>query len=205
MDRRFVFPLAVLSVAGVLAIAAPTSSAIAQSNPPHPEAVNVIPDGGHGGIEGKVHAVDPHSRTITIVAKNNYPVEFYVDPQIRMDNIKVGDEVDALFTRTVLWVVTPAGQASLPGQTTNVAEAMHTPGGVGPSEHQINGRVVKIDSDNHRFDVVDATGGGVYTVVVTHPARYAMMDALKTGSGITVLLSPLTITSMEECGFFGCL
>jgi predicted RNA-binding protein len=184
----------------------PTRSVLAQPAPvAHPEMSNVIPDGGTGGIEGKVHSIDMHTRMLEIAPKDGHLTAFYAGPNVRIDNIEVGDDVDALFTRDVLWVVTPAGQESLPGQSTKVGDVAHAPGGAGPAAQQINGRVTKIDSAGHRFDIVDATGGGQYTVVVTDPSRQVMMQALNVGSGISVLMSPLTITSMEKCGWFGCL
>ena len=207
MNSRFLVAATVLAAAGALASSPvlPTRSALAQANPAHPEMSNVIPDGGAGGIEGKVQAIDPRTRILEVAPKSGHAVQLYASPHVRIDDIEVGDEVDALFTRSVLWVVTPANQESLGGPATKVGEVAHAPGGVGPWAQQINGRVNKIDSTGHRFDIVDATGGGVYTVVVTDPARYAMMDSLKVGSGLTIMMSPLTITAMEKCGWFGCL
>jgi hypothetical protein len=67
----------------------------------------------------------------------------------------------------------------------------------------LSGRVVKIDPGKS-FDVVDATGGGVYTIMVLDPMKAGMLNALEVGNAVTVALSPLTVTTMEKCGWFGC-
>lgn len=207
MRKRFILAATMLAAAGALGAIPLLSvpSAHAQGAPPHPEMSNVIPDGGWGGIEGKIGAIDLHTRVLTIAPKSGYAVQMHAGPEVRLDDLEVGDDVDAIFTRNVLWLVTPSNQESAAGQTTTVGAVAHAPGGPGPLATQINGRVTKIDNSGHRFDIVDATGGGVYTVVVTDPARYAMMDALQVGSGLTVMMSPLTITTLEKCGWFGCL
>ena len=63
---------------------------------------------------------------------------------------------------------------------------------------------MKVDAPAHNFDVVNPSGGGIYTVQVTNPARIPMVSVLKPGDEVAVSVSPLTITSITECGFFGC-
>jgi hypothetical protein len=183
----------------VLPIGVP--GAAAQGNP---TVLNIIPDGGTGAIEGKVQSVDPISRQITVVAGSGKALDLVAGPSIRLDNIEPGDSVDARYNRTVLWVVTPPSASVPPGATEDLTNVARTPGIVGSGAAQISGRVIKIDP-GHSFDVVDATGGAVYTIVVTDPGKIAMLPALKVGTGITVSLSPLMISSMEKCGWFGCL
>lgn len=170
----------------------------------HPTVSNIIPDGGTGAIEGKVQSVDPISRQITVVSGSGKALDLIAGPSARLDNIEPGDSIDARYNRTALWVVTPASASVPPGATEDLGKVAHTPGIVESGAAQISGRVIKIDP-GHSFDVVDATGGGVYTIVVTDPSKIALLPALKVGTGITVSLSPLMITSMEKCGWFGCL
>lgn len=165
---------------------------------------NIIPDGGTGAIEGKVESIDPHARQITVVSASGKALDLVAGPSIRLDNLEPGDSVDARYNRTVLWVVTPATAPVPPGATQELGNVVQTPSVVGSGAAQISGRVVKIDP-GHSFDVVDATGGGIYTIVVTDPSKIAMLSTVKVGTGITVSLSPLMITSMEKCGWFGCL
>ena len=66
----------------------------------------------------------------------------------------------------------------------------------------IIGRVVKKDGATS-FDVVDATGGGVYTIQVANPTRQAAIQLLNVGDSVTVVVSPPTLVSVAECSFFG--
>ncbi|HTR15754.1 MAG TPA: hypothetical protein VMI52_01810 [Acetobacteraceae bacterium] len=196
-----------LMALGIVAFLVPAMSprdATAQEQPAHPQMSNVIPAGGTGAIEGKIQAIDPTTRLVTIVAKSGQPIALFAGPSVRLDNVEPGDKVDAQYTRDVVFVVTQASKAVPQGATQTVGQMAHTPGGIGPEATQISGRVMKIDMDAHTFDVVDATGGGVYTVQVTDPARIKMMSDLHVGAGVTVSLTPLTITSMVKCGWFGC-
>ncbi len=178
-----------------------TSPSLAQN---HPVMSNVVPDGGTGSIRGKVQSVDPIARKITIAPKDASAETFFVSPEVRLDDIETGDRVDAQFYRQVFWVVNAAAMPVPSGATHTVGAVARTPGGIGPEATQISGRVLKVDADAHTFDVVDATGGGVYTIAVTDPRRYPMLDHLHAGAGITVSLSPLTITALVTCGWFGC-
>jgi len=169
----------------------------------HPQMSNVIPDGGTGSIEGKVLALDQGTRAITIASRDGVPLDLYAGQAVRLDNVEQGDAVEANYTRQVFWVVTPVSAPAPTGATTTVGQVAHTPGGIGPEATQISARVTKIDP-GRSFDIVDATGGGVYTIVVTDPTKAAMMSHLQVGNAITVSLTPLEITSMEKCGWFGC-
>ena len=55
------------------------------------------------------------------------------------------------------------------------------PGGIGVATQKINGLVVGINLAEHSLDIVNPSGGGVYTVDVTDPARQAMLSSLKVG------------------------
>jgi hypothetical protein len=191
---------------GLLAAAAflvPIATLQVASAQQHPQMSNVIPDGGTGSIEGKVLALDHATRAMTIASRDGTPTDLYAGPAVRLDNVEQGDEVEANYTRQVLWVVSPTSTPAPAGATSTVGQVAHTPGGIGPEATQISARVTKIDP-GRSFDIVDATGGGMYTIVVTDPTKAAMMSNLQVGNAITVSLTPLTITSMEKCGWFGC-
>jgi hypothetical protein len=143
----------------------------------HPQMSNVIPDGGTGSIEGKVLALDQGTRAITIASRDGTPLDLYASQPVRLDNVEQGDEVEANYTRQVFRVVTPTSAPAPAGATTTVGQVAHTPGGIGPEATQISARVTKIDP-GRSFDIVDATGGGVYTIVVTDPSKAAMMSAV---------------------------
>lgn len=192
-----------IAIVAAMAALAPIASLPMAHAQPAPQMSNVVPDGGTGSIEGKVLALDPNTRAITIASRNGTSLDLYAGPSIRLDNVSEGDEVEANYMRQVLWVVTPASSPAPAGATATVGQMAHTPGGIGPEATQISARVTKV-VPGRSFDIVDATGGGLYTIVVTDPVKASMMSNLRVGSAITVSLTPLTITSMEKCGWFGC-
>jgi hypothetical protein len=196
--------LALLAGTAFLSIGWP-GGAVAQQNPPNPTMSNVVPDSGTGTIQGKIQSIDPNSRQVTIVPSSGNPVPLVAGTSVHLEGFKQGDSVDARYSRTVLWVITPTSSQVPSGATETVGQMAQRPGGIGPGATQISGRITKVDTSRHSFDVVDAAGGGVYTVVVTDPSRIAVFSNLKVGTGVTVSISPLMITSMEDCGFFGCI
>ena len=59
--------------------------------------------------------------------------------------------------------------------------------------------VVQLDSAE-RFDVVNATGGSVFTMQVTDPGRLALVKTLKVGGAVAASVGALTLTSSARCG-----
>src|SRR5690349_24042371 len=83
-------------------------SAVAQENPPNPIMSNVVPDSGTGTIEGKIQSIDQNSRQVTIVPSSGNPIPFVANLSVHLEGFKPGDKVETRFSRTVLWVITPA-------------------------------------------------------------------------------------------------
>jgi hypothetical protein len=177
-----------------------SSRAAAQS---HPTMTNVIPDGGEFAVEGKLQALDPGALTLTIVPEGGSPMPMVVAPGVDLTNVSVGDVADVHFKRSVTFVVgsphVPVGHIPV---TSTVDEVARTPGGVGYDEAIIVGRVVKLNGPNS-FDVVNANGGGIYTIKTTDRTREAAISLLRVGDSITVSVSPLIATSVAKCGLFG--
>lgn len=167
-----------------------------------PTAGNVIPDGGRFAIKGKVQAIDPGAGTITIGTDSNGAVPLVVAPGVSLEDITVGDIVSGHYSRTVTFVIAGPNVSVAPvAPSTTVGHAV-VPGAIGPAGGTIVGRVVKRDGPNS-FDVVDATGGGVYTILVANHTRQAAVKLLNIGDSVTVVVSPLTLVSVAECSFFG--
>ncbi len=190
---------AVLFAAALMFAVGATHHASAQSNP---AMSNIIPAGGIGVIQGRVQAIDPSDRLLTIVSDSNVPVTFVAAPNVRLDNVNTGDLISAQVERTVVFLVTGRG-VQAPRPTETVGQFAQTPGGIPPEGLRLDTTVVKIDP-GHSFDVVNPNGGGVYTVRVTDPQRIAMLSGIKVGDTVAVSVSPLTVTSLTECGLFGC-
>jgi len=191
---------AALTCAAAVAPAMLAGPALAQQNP---TLTNVVPDGGNYTAQGKIAALDPAALTLTLAPENKPPVPFTVAPGVDLSNVSVGDVVSLHYTRTVTFVVggPNTSVAGVPA-TSTVGQVAQTPGGIGANAAVIVGRVVKLDGPNS-FDVVNANGGGIYTVVVTNPARQAALKLLKVGDSVTVSVSPLIATSVAKCGLLG--
>jgi hypothetical protein len=173
---------------------------VAQSNP---TMTNVVPDGGSFAAQGKIEALDPGALTLTIVPEKSPPVPMTVAAGVDLTDVSVGDVASVHYTRSVTFVVgSPNVAVAQVPATSTVGQVAQTPGGIGPGAAVIVGRVVKLDGPSS-LDVVNANGGGVYTIKVTNPARQAAFKQLKVGDSVTVSVSPLIVTAIAKCGLFG--
>ena len=57
--------------------------------------------------------------------------------------------------------------------------------------------MVGIDLPAHSIDTVDPSGGAVRTIVVTDPARIALLSELKLGDTITTVVSQAIAVSIQ--------
>ena len=164
---------------------------------------NVVPDGGEYAAQGKIQALDPGASTLTLVPESSPPIPMTVAPGVNLTNVSVGDVASVHYTRSVTFVVgspnVPVGQVPV---TSTVGQIAQTPGGVGYNAAVVVGRVTKVNGPTS-FDVVNANGGGIYTIKTTNPTREAAIALLKVGDSITVSVSPLIATSVAKCGLFG--
>jgi hypothetical protein len=62
---------------------------------------------------------------------------------------------------------------------------------------KISGTVVGMDLAAHSIDVVNPSGGGIYTIDVTDPARIAMLSHLKIGDRVTAVISQALAVSIQ--------
>jgi hypothetical protein len=169
----------------------------------NPVMTNVIPDGGSYSAQGKLQALDPSALTLTLAPESGPPLPMTVAPGVSLSDVSVGDVASVHFTRSVTFVVASpnVGVANVPA-TNTVGGVAQTPGGIGPGAATIVGRVVKVSGPTS-FDVVNANGGGVYTIKTTNPTREAIIGMLKVGDSVTASVSPLIATSVAKCGLFG--
>ena len=115
-------------------------------------------------------------------------------PAVRLDLLKTGQTVNADYYRSVGFVVkSPQGGNGAPVSndqvTAMLARPLHSPGGAAIRVTQVSGTVVGIDRAAHSVDVVNPSGGGVYTLDVTDPARIAALPQLKIGDTVTAVVS----------------
>jgi hypothetical protein len=190
----------VLACAAAVAPFVMSGPAAAQSNP---TMTNVVPDGGTFATQGKIQAIDPGALTLTIVPEASSPLPMMVAPGVDLGGISVGDVASVHYKRSVTFVVggTNVGVTQV-AATSTVGQVAQTPGGIGTSAATIVGRVVKLNNPGG-FDVVNANGGGIYTIQTTDATRQAAMGMLKVGDSVTVAVSPIIATSVAKCGLFG--
>ena len=179
----------------------PLAPVVAQSD--HPTMTNVVPDGGKFAAQGKIQALDDGASTLTLVPESGPPIPMTVAPGVNLTDVSVGDVASVHYTREVTFVMggphVPVGQVPV---TSTVDQIAQTPGGIGFNAAVVVGRVVKLNGPTS-FDVVNANGGGIYTIKTTNPTREAAVAQLKVGDSITVSVSPLIVTSVAKCGLFG--
>jgi hypothetical protein len=164
---------------------------------------NVVPDGGQFAAQGKIQSLDPGASTLTLVPGSGPPIPMTVAPGVNLTDVSVGDVASVHHSREVTLVMggpnVPVGQVPV---TSTVDQIAQTPGGIGYNAAVVVGRVVKLNGPTS-FDVVNANGGGIYTIKTTNPTREAAVAALKVGDSITVSVSPLIAASIAKCGLFG--
>ena len=202
-SRKFLLAVtatASLACAVVLPPLMMSGEAFGQTNP---TMANVVPEGGNYAVQGKIEALDPGAMTLTLRTEKAGSIPMTVSPGVDLSNVSVGDVASVHYTRAVTFVVgSPQAPAPDVRASATVGEIARTPGGFGPNAATVAGRVTKIDGPSS-FDVVNANGGGVYTINVTNPARQAAVKLLKVGDSVTVSVSPLIVTSIAKCGVFG--
>lgn len=173
--------------------------AAAQGNP---AVANVVPESEAVTVYAKIQSIDPSTRKVTLLGRSGSRVTVTAGPIVRLDLLKVGDTVNAKYDRSVAFVVSqPQGGNGTPRSvdesTLVTSQPAQAPGGVGVRVTKMSGLVVGIDMAAHRVDVVSPSGGGVYTVDVTDPARIPMLSQLKVGDTITAVVSETLAVSIQ--------
>jgi hypothetical protein len=197
--------LSAATAAALIACATPALSialshgAAAQANP---VLTNVVPASESATLQAKITAIDPSTRAVTLVGASGEAVTVTAGPAVRLELLKVGDRVNVQYYRSVAFLVKPpSGGSGTPvsdDQITQIlAQPAHAPGGIGVRLTKISGTVVGIDLAAHRFDVVNPSGGGIYTIDVTDPSRVALLGSLKVGDTITAVISQAIAVSIQ--------
>lgn len=194
-------PVAAIAMAASLALSlALPVPAMAQTNPvidspiPKSEALNV---------QAKITAIDRASRAVTLAGASGQQTTITAGPLVRLELLKVGDSVNVKYYRSVAFAVNgPSGGDGTPTSDNQmselVARSAHLPGGVGVRLIKVQGTVVGIDLATHSVDLVNPSGGGVYTLHVTDPTRAAALGSLKVGDTVTAVISQAVAVTIES-------
>ena len=193
------------AVAILVAGAAPALSiglshgASAQANP---TITNAIPASESVTLHARITAINPKTRAVTLVGASGDKVTVTAGPAVRLEKLNVGDRVNAQYYRSVAFLVKPpAGGNGTPVSDDQlvqvVAQPAQAPGGIGVRLTKISGTVTGIDLAAHRVDLVNPSGGGIYTFDVTDPSRIALLSSLKVGDTVTAVVSQALAVSIE--------
>ncbi len=172
----------------------------AQANP---TLTNVIPESESATLQARITAIDPQARRVSLRGRSGETVSVVAGPAVRLEMLKVGDTVNAQYYRSVAFMIaSPRGGSGTPASsndemTVAMARPVQTPGGVGMRMTKISGTVVGVDMAAHRVDLVNPTGGGIYTIDVTDPSRIAMLPHLKVGDRVTAVVSESLAVSIQ--------
>ncbi len=199
MKTRTYFSAVVLAVAGAVSVGPPLTAAAQGNATPQ----NVVPESELAVIQAKITAIDPNTRLLTLRGRSGHMVTLTAGPAVRLEMLKVGDTVNARYYRSVSFLVRPpSGGSGLPAPSDDqisqvVAQNAQAPGGIGVRLTKVSGTVVGVDMAAHSVDLVDPSGGEVYTIDVADPARIALLSALKVGDRITAVISQALAVSIE--------
>ena len=203
MDRvRFVPVRWCMACLAAVILALCAAHPAAAQNPPNPVLKNVIPESQAVTLQAKIRSIDPSARHVTLIGPSGDAVTVTAGPEVRLDLLKPGQTVNAKYYRSVAFGITPPqGGSKAPvsdDQMTQLTmQQLHTPGGVGIHVTKLSGTVVGIDLGSHRINVVNPSGGGVYTIDVTDPERIAMLDSLKVGDTVSAVVSEILAVSID--------
>jgi len=185
---------AIVCAVASLTLSAP-HSALAQTNP---TITNAVPESAAATIHAKIQAINPDTREVTLSGRSGNAVTVVVGPDVRLNLLKVGDTVNARYYRSVAFLVSRPGMAAPQDEIAQViAQPVQVPGGAAVRLTQVSGAVVGIDLAANSVDLVNPSGGGIYTFRVTDPARQASLSTLKIGDTITVVISRALAVSIE--------
>jgi hypothetical protein len=159
----------------------PQGNAIA-SPVPLPEAIS---------IHAKITNIDLANRNVTLRGADGHSVTVHAGAAVtNLDQLKVGDTVNARFYRSVAFLVNgPGATAPENAVALAVSRPVQGPGGEVLALTRISAIVVGIDLPAHSIDVVDPTGGAVRTITVTDPSRIALLPQLNVGDTVTAVVS----------------
>jgi Cu/Ag efflux protein CusF len=168
----------------------------------HPVLKNVIPEAASMTIQANITAINPNTREITLQGPSGKKVTVTAGPIVRLEMLKVGDTVNAKYYRSVAFDISgPKGGSGTPKSTAGTMQAIEQraegPGGVAARVTEVQGLVVGIDRAANSIDVVNPSGGGVYTIEVTDPERAAMLSQVKIGDTVTAVVSEALAVSIE--------
>jgi hypothetical protein len=182
-------------------------SSMSMSAPMSPAAsTEVIPSSTEITLVAKIKSIDTATRELVVVGKDGNAVTLEAGPAVRLQLLKKGDTITAKYYRSVAFAFSSPGAVVPPNQMAAVvARPVSAPGGVALRLTRISGLVVGVDLSSNSVEIVSPSGGAVHTVVVTDPARIALLPQLQVGTTVTAVVSETLAVSVQPApkGLFG--
>jgi hypothetical protein len=188
MSHKLSIAIAVIGTAVLLPLVPPAS---AQGLPPQSSAyTSPMPLPAAVTLQAKITAINPQTRAVTLTGANGNSVTITAGPLVNLAGLNVGDTVNAQYYRSTAMLLSLPG-APVPDNEVALAAArnVQTPGGDVLTLIRVSATVVGIDLATNSIDVVNPSGGAVLTVIVTDPARIAMLPHLRIGDTITAVVT----------------
>lgn len=204
--------LALLSAALLSAVLAPlparAQSTMAMSPSPMSPAASsgVIPASAEITLVAKIKSIDTATRQLVVAGRDGDAVTLEAGPAVRLQLLKKGDTITVKYYRSVAFAFSAPGAVVPPNaMAAVVARPVSAPGGVALRLTRISGLVVGVDLSSDSVELVSPSGGAVHTVVVTDPARIALLPQLQVGTTVTAVVSETLAISVEPApkGMFG--
>jgi hypothetical protein len=193
--------LMIASAACLVSLAASQGAHAQTGMAPSNTMTNVIPQAEAVTLQAKITAIDPSTRAVTLKGASGNSVTVTAGPLVRLNLLQVGQTVNAKYYRSVAFVVNPPrGGNGVPVSQTQFSQVtmqpVQAPGGVAVRMVKISGTVVGVDLSSNSISVVNPSGGQVYTIDVTDPARVAMLPSLHVGDTINAVVSQVLAVSI---------
>jgi len=161
-----------------------------------------VPETEAATAQARIRAINTKTRVVTLTGASGESFSVTAGPEVRLNLLRVGDHVDLKFYRAVAFAVTPPqGGNGVPQNTDQMKQLTlqpaEAPGGVVLRLTQISGTIVGIDMASHRLNMVNPSGGGVFSVDVTNPDQIQAMQSLKVGDTVTAVISDAVAVSIQ--------
>ena len=150
--------------------------------------------------DGRITAVDPTARTVTVTFPNGATRTHNVSPAVaNFSATRIGDTVTVGFEDRLTFVLS-GSNSSMPRESNDVAAGAITRGqrvaGIGAAETIRNWWVVGVDPTAGTLTLVDPSSGPVRTFKVTTQAGREQLPRVKVGDGLTAINNQVLVISI---------
>lgn len=163
-----------------------------------PAHAQLVPSSEATTVSATINAIDFTTRQVRLAAPSGYMLTLTAGPSVDLSKFSATEKVVATYARSVAFAVSMPGAPLTADDTAKFNGQDVTTDAGKVKMATVSGTITGINLAAHSIDVVDPTGGAVFTVDVIDPDRIAMLSHLKVGDTVTAMVSPQTIISMEK-------